>query len=63
MTRFAAAVLLLAVAACNKAPDAAATASARDIDAGVRKAVEDTNAARGEATTPRPLAAREQTPK
>jgi hypothetical protein len=62
MIRFAA-VLLLALAACNKAPDAAATATARDIDAGMRKAVEDTDAARGEATKPRPLAAPEQTPK
>nr|WP_295662869.1 hypothetical protein [Polymorphobacter sp.] len=63
MIRVAATGLLLALAACHKAPDPAATATARDIDAGMRKAVEDTDAARGEATAPRPLAAREQTTK
>jgi len=62
--RFAAFAGLLALAACNKAPDPAAAASARDIDAGMRKAVDDTDAARSEATSPaRPLAAPEQTPK
>jgi len=58
-------VALVALAACSAAPDPAATASARDIDAGMRKAVADTDAARREAVTdaPRPLAAEEQSPK
>jgi hypothetical protein len=56
--RLGAVAALLALAACGKAPDPAAAAGARDIDAGMLKAVDDTDAARREATTPpRPLAA------
>lgn len=63
MIRATVVVALLALAACNTAPDPAATASAREIDAGMRKAVDDTDAARREATTPpRPLTAPGRTP-
>ncbi len=58
MIRKLAVAALVTLAACAKAPDPAATASAHEIDAGMRKAVEDTDAARREATAPpRPLVA------
>lgn|GEM_PF-3744553 len=64
MIRAAALVALLAASACSKAPDAAATATQRDIDAGVKKAVDDTDAARRDASVAaRPVVASEQTPK
>lgn len=45
MIRAAAFVMLLAVSACGKSLDPAATASARDIDAAAKKAIDDTDAA------------------
>lgn len=62
MIRGAVIAALLVVAGCGRAQDPAATASAHDIDAGMRKAVADTDAARREATVPpRPLVAPEPT--
>lgn len=64
MIRVGGVAVLLVLAGCGKAQDPAAAASAHDIDAGMRKAVEDTDAARREATaSPRPLAAPEPTSK
>lgn len=61
MTRGALAAILL-VAACDKAPDPAAIASAREIDAAAAKAVRDTDGALAEAAAARTVAP-EQTPR
>lgn len=64
MIRATAFLMLLAAGACGKSPDPAATASARDIDAAAKKAIDDTDAAyRDAAARPAAPVGPEQTPR